>query len=268
VGKDHQLLKTARDYSQFVTTFFEAIDLSATHIYHSALELSPLSSIVRKVYYHQRPHPSPRVIVGIKDSWGPTATTPTKHLYYLSSTWSPCGQLVAVAAGGVIEIWDALTLKLFSTLHSNKSGTEFLHGLAYSPDGYSLACCSNTGIIIWDVQTGGEVTRIGYKVTKNGFNLAWSLDGKTICIVSLQVWDIITVTTYDVTSGAEISTGTLQSTFRPNLWAHEKSFQLATVQGYKNYTIDILEVGSTPTKVESFPIYSDYSFEVFSPTTY
>ncbi|KAF9649802.1 hypothetical protein BDM02DRAFT_3094169, partial [Thelephora ganbajun] len=44
------LLDTARDYSQFVRTFFEPISVSATHIYHSALELSPFSSIVRKRY--------------------------------------------------------------------------------------------------------------------------------------------------------------------------------------------------------------------------
>ena len=42
--------------------FFEFIDVSATHVYHSALELSPLSSVVRKLYYHRRPTPFPRVV--------------------------------------------------------------------------------------------------------------------------------------------------------------------------------------------------------------
>ncbi|KAF9645947.1 hypothetical protein BDM02DRAFT_3062746, partial [Thelephora ganbajun] len=45
-----ELLDIARDYSHFVATFFEPISVSATHIYHSALELSPLSSIVRRRY--------------------------------------------------------------------------------------------------------------------------------------------------------------------------------------------------------------------------
>jgi len=45
-AQDNQLLDTARDYFQFTTTFFEVINISATHIYHSALELSPLSSII------------------------------------------------------------------------------------------------------------------------------------------------------------------------------------------------------------------------------
>jgi hypothetical protein len=35
-----------------------------------------------------------------------------------------------------VEIRDALTLKLLSTLHSTKAATKFRHGLAYSPDGW------------------------------------------------------------------------------------------------------------------------------------
>jgi len=46
VANDPQLLNTARDYFQFATNFFEVINVSAPHIYHSALELSPLSSVV------------------------------------------------------------------------------------------------------------------------------------------------------------------------------------------------------------------------------
>lgn len=42
--------------------FFELICVSATHIYHSALELSPLSSVVRKLYYRRRSIPFPRVV--------------------------------------------------------------------------------------------------------------------------------------------------------------------------------------------------------------
>ena len=271
MARDHQLLKTARDYFQFVTTFFEVINVSAPHIYHSALELSPLSSIVWKLYHHQRPHPSPRIVVGIKDSWGTTATASTKHPFYLSSTWSPCGQLIAVVAAEIVEIWDALTLKLFSTLHSTDTMTKFRPGLAYSPDGYSLAGCSNAGIVIWDVQTGGEVTRIGCEIAVNGLNLVWSLDGKTIGTISPPGKETITVTAYDVTSGTKTSSSVLQSGLGYKLcfWAHDKSFQLATAaQDHKGWTINIFEVGSTLSRIESFPLYSNSAVEEFSPTTY
>jgi len=108
VAKDHELLNTARDYFQFVTNFFEVINVSATHIYHSALELSPLSSTIWKFYYHQRPCPSPRVVIGIPESWDPSMAVSTKDSYYLSSTWSPCGQFFAAVIKEAVEIRDGL----------------------------------------------------------------------------------------------------------------------------------------------------------------
>jgi len=266
---DHQLVYTARDYFHFVTTFFELINASATHIYHSALELSPLSSIVRKLYYHQRPLPSPRVVIGIPDSWDPSTAASTNHSYYLSSAWSPCSQFVAVVAEEAVEIWDALTLKLLSTLRPSRVTTRFRHGLAYSPDGRSLAGCSSTGIIIWDTQTGGVIKEVECGITGDGLELVWSLDGKAIGIISPPVLETLTVHTYDVVTGATLSSSTFRSRENPLLWAHEKSFRIVmAAQGSKGWTIDIFEVGSNLTKIESFPFRLNCPFEAFSPTTY
>ena len=269
MAKDYQLLDIARDYSQFTANFFEVINVSTTHVYHSALEQSPLSSIVRKLYYHQKPHPSPRVVIGTPDLWSPSTVVSTKHPYYLSSTWSPCGQLVAVVAEEAVEIWDTLTLKLLSTLQSTKVATKFRHGLAYSSDGHSLAGCSSTGIIIWDTQTGGMVTEIECEVTGVGLELVWSLDGKTIGTVSPQVLGTITIHIYEIASGAALSLYTLQSRDNPYLWACDRFFQiLTTVQDHKGWTINIFEVGSTLTKVESFPFWFKPPIQAFSPITY
>jgi len=269
VATEHRLLDTARDYFQFVTNFLEVIDVSATHIYHSALELSPLSSNVRKFYYNRRPHPSPRVVIGIPDSWDPSAAASSKHSYYLSSTWSPCGQFVAAAAEEAVEIRDALTLELLSTLQSTKVATRFRRGLAYSPDGCSLAGCTNTTVIIWDTQTGGEVTVIECEVAGDGLELVWSLDGKTIGTISPRVSGIHTVRTYEVSSGAMRSSSTVQSTGGTHFWAHDKSFRAAmTVEGREGRTINIFEVGSTLAEIEPLNFRSHSDFEAFSPTTY
>lgn len=268
--KDHQLLYTARDYFQFATNFFEVINVSATHLYHSALELSPLSSIIRKSYYHQQPHPSPRVVIGITDSWEPTSAFSTNS-YYLSSTWSPCSQFVAVVAEEAVEIWDALTLKLLSTPHSTEVTTRFKHGLAYSPDGCSLAACSSTGIIIWDTQTGGEATKIEANTAGGWLELAWSLDGKTIGTISplAGVYGIATVHVYDVASGTKLSPGTLHSWIIPYIWACDKfQIMVATEGDKKNQTIDIFEIGQTLTRIESFPFQFESSPAAFSPTAY
>ena len=200
-----------------MTIFFELIDISAAHVYHSALELSPISSIVRKLYYRQRLRPSPRVVIGIPDSWDPSTTVSTKRSYYLSSTWSPCGHLVAA----VTEIQDVLTLELVSTLQSVKVATRFRPGLAYSPDRRSLAGYSDTSIVIWDTQTGGVVNKIGCEFTGDGLELVWSLNGNTIGTISPRVSESHTVHTYDITSGTTLSPGALQSKYQPYLWAHD-----------------------------------------------
>ena len=270
MAKDHQLLDITRDYFHFVTTFSELINTSAPHIYHSALELSPLSSAIRKFYYYQRPHPSPRVVIGIPDSWEPRASVSANHSYYLSSTWSPCGQFIAAVAEGVVRVWDALSLKPLSTLQSTKVATKFRCGLAFSPDGYSLAGCSNTGIIIWDVQTGGVVKEIRCEITGSGLELVWALDGESIGTISPRVLETLTVHIYNIATGTILSSITLQSRDKPYVWAHDKSFRIATTAtwDHKGYRINIFEVGSTLVKIESFPFKSYSNLGTFSPTTY
>jgi len=275
VAKDNQLLDTARDYFRFTTGFFEIINVSATHIYHSALELSPLLSIIRKFYYSQRPCPSPRVVIGTPDSWDDsTASISTTHSDYKSSNWSPCGNFVTVVTGGNVEVRGALALNLLSTLRSTTS-IRPEDGLSYSPDGHSLACCSDTAIIIWDTQTGGVVREIDCEVDGDGSELVWSLDGNMIGILSplklSRLTSKLTVRVYEVMSGTMQSSGTAKSRGRGLLWAHDKSFLVMTkTNNSQDSMIDIYEVGCTSalTRVEQFHFQSCYDFGAFSPTAY
>ena len=136
------------------------------------------------------------------------------------STWSPCGHLVAAVTEEAMEIRDALTLGLVSSLQSAKVTTRFRPGLAYSPDGRSLAGCSDTSIVIWDTQAGGVVNKIGCEFTGDGSELVWSLDRKTIGTISPRVLKTHIVRTYDIPSSTTLSPGTLQSKYQPYLWAH------------------------------------------------
>ena len=283
VSGDEELLNTAKDYFHFVTKFFEPINFSAVHIYHTALELSPLSSIVRRLYYHRRHTPSPRVVAGIPEAWEECI-----RLYarpdYSACTWSPCGRFVAAGARKTVDIRDPLSSELLSTLtRSNPSHTV---QLAYSPDGYFLASLSSTSLTIWDIQTGG-VTREIECGTAGNISLAWSLDGATICAMACPSWDWSVdvmpqlldysicnyiVNVYDVASGSTLSSGTLQSRGKPHLWAHNVSFRVITMeQGDRAFTIETFEVGSILTKVESFhikPWGKRDRIRSFSPTTY
>ena len=269
MARDHQLFTTARDYFQFATNFFEVVDISATHIYHSALELSPLSSIVRRFYYSQRPHPSPRVMIGVKDSWDPSTVVSAGYSSYLSSTWSPCGQLVAVVTQEAVEVRDGLALKLLYTLQQTKSVTRFRPGLAFSPDGHSLAGCSDTSIVIWDTQTGGMPTTIECEVTGGGLELIWSLNGQLIGAFSPWVLETVNVHIYNVASGTMLLSSTLQSRDKPYIWACGTFFQLVTIaQDRKGQTVSIFEAGSTLSRIESFPLQINSHLHAFSPTTY
>jgi hypothetical protein len=272
-----------------VVEFFEPINASATHIYHSALELSPLSSIVRRLYYHQQHTLTPKVLVGSWDSWDQGTAIRSDYWEYrhCSYTWSPCGQFIARSVEDEleshVEIRDGVTLQLLSTFTLPRSF--FIGELSYSPDGSYLASLTHTSLIIWDIQTGGVTKEIEHDSTEFlHASPAWSLDGGTIgTIFCEEDSETCAVYTCDIVSGTILFSITLQSQDNPHIWAHNTSFHLMTT-GWdgRALTIDIFEVGSTLTKIESFQINlwkttgwarssqkgPPHKIESFSPTTY
>jgi len=269
VARDQELLNITRDFYYFVTTFFEVISVSATHIYHSALELSPLSSIVRELYYCQRHTPFPRVASGILGSWNPSIAISSIWYDKSSIAWSPCSQFVATQTEKAVKIWDALTFKLVSTLYPSEPTSQLTGVLAYSPDGYSLACTSNTALIIWDIQTGGVTQEIQCNETFNDL-LVWSSDGGSICTMD-QGWGL-SFHRYDVTSGTASPAIEHWTQGTPHLWHHNESFLFMTTSRIGGaYTINICKVEPAPVEVESFSVQleeSDYRIKSFSPTAY
>jgi len=263
VAMNQDLVNMARDYFSFVTRFFEVIKVSAPHIYHSALELSPTSSIIRKHYHCQPFHSStPMVVCGLPRSWDQAMAISGK---YGSCTWSPCGQSFSARTLTSVEVRDALTLEKHSNLQLTNPystgerilDTEPLNRLAYSLDGHSLAGCFGPTITIWDIQTGGVIKDIG-AINDLPEQLVWSLDGTIIGAIFLAkegTWDVCA---YDVASGAKVSTNTLLSFLEPYLWPHGNSLQAFTILGDEcsQIIIGILNIQPTSTNnlIESFPI--------------
>jgi len=270
VVKHEQLLDTAKDYFQFVTRFFEVIKVSAIHIYHSALELSPTSSIIRKLYYHRRVTRLPKVVTGTSESWAQSITISGKDDYNELCIWSPCGQFVAASMRQAVEIRNQLTLELITVLQPPEMIPGLTGPLAYSPDGRSIACASDIAIIIWDIQTGGVVKELG--CSADNTSLVWSSNGGTICTIDSRDQMTFTVHTYDVSSGTALSPGTLQSGHFPHLWTVDESFRVMVTVSNVGYieTVNIFEVGPALTRIQSF---SPHLFDVmadisFSPTTH
>ena len=137
---------TAVDFLRFVTEFFHVIRQSGPHIYHSALLLTPQSSVVRKLYSHQIRSPVSKVVCGIPTSWDScTASAGTKRKV-IHAIWSPCGQFIAASFQGKIQIHDSNTLEILSVFGLPRIvilplSFEFL---AFSPDGRLLAYAGNT----------------------------------------------------------------------------------------------------------------------------
>jgi len=266
VAKNKQLLDIAEDCFQFTTNFFEVINVSAPHIYHSALELSPVSSIIRKLYYHRRVTRLPRVVIGTPESWARTIAISGKEEYDGTPIWSPCGRFVAAQTRSAVEIRNQLTLELITILQPPETTPHLTGPLSYSPDGRSIAHASDTTIMIWDIQTGGVAKEI--KRSANTTSLVWSSDGRTICTIDSKDPKTFTVHTYDVSSGTISSPGTLQSRNNPHLWMVDRSFWVMTT-GYPTDTLDVFEVGFTLTKIQSFPPrYFDTKAISFSPATH
>jgi WD40 repeat protein len=238
VAKDEKLLDIANDCFQFVTKFFEVINVSAVHIYHSALELCPMSSIIRKLYYHRRITRLPNVVIGTPELWAQTIGVTGKDHYHGPCAWSPCGRFVAAQTRKVVEIRNQLTLELSTILQPTETIPHLTGPLAYSPDGRSIACASDTAIIIWDIQTGGVAKEI--ECSANNTSLVWSSDGRTLCTINSWDQGTFAVHTHDVSSGTTSSPGTLESGDIPHLWADDGSFWAVAVVQNRDFNINAI----------------------------
>ena len=263
VSKDVQLLDTARDCLQFVAKFFGLINVSATHIYHSALELCPRTSIVRRLYYDQCHGITrfPRVLVGTPDSWEPTVSL-SGWDYCAESAWSPCGRFIVRQTQEIVEIYNHLTFELLAVLRYPKLARTYWSRSAYSPDGRSFASLLPNSLVIWDIQTGGVVlsidshTMLSYPV--------WSLDGRRI-IFRAETSRKYTAEAYDVASGAQLFETEIPEEII-HLWACGESFLILTKSptGPDN-EMTISEIGPTCTRIESLREISLQSSEVKQP---
>ena len=119
-------LDLANDCFHFVTGYFEVINASAPHIYHSALVLAPQESIVQKLY-QSHTHPFTRVVHGAPISWDPHTAATTFPSDITLVVGSPCGRFVAVTLPktGMVDVLDLVTLQRLQTLKFPQDGTVF-----------------------------------------------------------------------------------------------------------------------------------------------
>lgn len=127
------------DCSRFVTEFFEVISQSVPHIYQSALQFTPHSSVVWKLY-NQAHSSGVRVMKGISASWDSCKASIGYGSQVSGVTWSPCGQLIATVLGQQVQIQNASTLEIVTVLKPSGVIVSHLSSPTFAPDGCLLAC--------------------------------------------------------------------------------------------------------------------------------
>ena len=143
------ILDIIDDYTRFVIVFFGVITTSAPHIYHSALPLSPSTSIVYD-RYKEYAHPLARVVWGAPTSWEPSVATMYSDCWAEEIAWSPCNKFIAVARPGsnMVELLDAATLGLLNVFQLPHGRTSYYSLLSFSPCSRSLTVCIEGRIIV------------------------------------------------------------------------------------------------------------------------
>ena len=271
-------LNLVEDYIRFVIAFFEIINTSAPHIYHSALHLSPRTSITHKMH---KKHASPfvRVVQGMPNSWERVVATANLDNILLDAVWSPCNRFIAITKVGSVELLDAVTLdrlRVFETAPATHK-----QRLGFSPGSRFLTLCMGEKIISWDLQTGGplgatpsglghgDVAPISFKHSKDGKVVAVACKSHVRHAIG-DKYDTF-VYTYDLLSGERVGSHRVPEGWMIYpIWTYDEYLRLATIDPR---SIRIWQFSFTsedpPVEVTSLPVpdgITDADHFLFLPT--
>ena len=279
----------ARDCFRFAISSFEIITTSAPHIYHSALPLSPQTSIVHELY-KQYARPFVRIVRGLPVSWDPVVATANHGVSLEDAVWSPCSRFIAFSAPDqVLMVFDAVTLNQLNTFESTFEPTLGIPSMySFSPDSRFLTEIYGDRFLGWDLQTGRPVGTILSGLPRNFMPLSstYSADGKILATAYRPqkmssdwieaVGDPLTteesdfINTYDLSKMRKVTYRVSEGSLAKTIWTHGEHLRFATTEEGR---ITIWEVAFTfirlPTEVASFPIpygTSDTPTFLFHPT--
>jgi len=181
-----------KDCLRFTMHFFHLIQQSASHIYHSALPLSPKSSIFLPMSLPEKTRIAE--FDGRPENWGFVVRTITgTHGGFTCVTAIGRGGATKIAAAcddGTVRIYDSVT----GVLRLSLSPPHSIQSMIGSPDGSILFCThrESCSITLWDIQTGGLVHT--FTLETEARDTAISLDGRYLACGlpngTVKVWEV------------------------------------------------------------------------------
>ena len=161
--------------------FFHLIQQSASHIYHSALPLSPESSTLRSFGKTLI-----RELCGFPNSWGAVIRT-ISNSFICMTTFGD--RIAAACQDGTVGIYDTAT----GVLKLSLSPPDPVQAITGPPDGSMLFCTHRKpSITAWDLQTGGLIHTLVFEGDPE--DTAISLQGRYLACGlsngSVKTWEL------------------------------------------------------------------------------
>ena len=209
--------------------------------------------------YGPQASPLVRIVQGRSTSWDTSATNRIFPKKVTVVAWSPCSRFIATACSMSCDVvvLDAMTLEKLHTMYPQDQGITWVK-LIFSPDSHLLTGYSYNSecIVSWDLQTGGLISNINTSDTNTCNSMTYSGCGTMLG----GLFDRKTIIVYDIPSGAQISSHSVNESAVDSIWTHGKNLQFATMKpGY----IAIWEVSFTsdhpPAQVSSLPTPDNFS---------
>ena len=226
--------------------------------------MSPRESIVQTLYGSQA-KPLIRVIQGAPVVWESSIANVTFPTHINAVVWSSCSRFIAIARidFSKVVVLDGTTLGQLHTLDHQGEGITWRQ-LMFSPDGHLLTAYSDEPecIVSWDLQTGGLISNINVNGARGCNSMAYS--GCGMMLGGLFGRD--TIITYDIYSGIQISSYSIQQPTAATIWTHGEHLQFTTIE---SESITIWEVDFTsncvPTQIDSLPTPDNLSGKTLAP---
>jgi len=184
------LYNLATDCLRLSTYFFHPIQQCAQQVYHTAVPLSPISTVpyescLQYVVDNQLSHVT--AFSGASNTWGSLLRAIDLRPRQLTCIGT-CAQWVIAACEDIVNIYSAVTFASHQSLHTPETVIKIQGSL----DGSTLFFAHSFSVTVWDVQTGGLIhtftvqSKISDMVTSATHVACGSSDG---CVI---LWNIHT----------------------------------------------------------------------------